>query len=89
MRDFVESHQCNALCRHLNLSSPEPPSAEHGGTEYALSVTVGGLCSNFGRMTVSNAYTATRRLPAVVYEEDEEEDEEGEEVEYALGGYAF
>lgn len=41
MRDFLEGHRCNAICRHLNLPepivTPAPPAARtyvpvHGST---------------------------------------------------------
>lgn len=82
MRDFVESHKCNAVCRHLGLpdpnapvAAPEPPRVN---VVYALSAYV--------EPPVRMPFNYERRpaivLPPVVFEEEEESEEEESEKEY-------
>lgn len=91
MRDFVESHKCNAVCRHLGLPDPNAsvaaPEPRQVGVAYALSAYVPPpvqIPANYGRRTGSEfaMMAMMERLPPVVYEEEEdEEDEESEEEE--------
>ena len=71
MRQFLESHRCNAICRHLNL--PLPDNHGSGRATPAYVPVHGDICAP---PRTGFATLATVQTPHVIYED------EGDEYDY-------
>lgn len=87
MRDFLENHRCNAICRHLKLPPPLEADARDEETAVArpippptyVPVHAGRSVPRYEpRVAYALLAMATTFKPEVIYEGEEDEDEDDE-----------
>lgn len=73
MRDFLEGHRCNAICRHLQLPAP----VTNGITDAPGPVYVPPVHGSMFNPYAGSTFSAIVPSIGVVYEEEEYEEDYG------------